>query len=133
MSIFKQMNDLYQAYGMFDEPMDREKLVFRFSLLVEEINELQQALRGEDSEEVVDALIDIIVVASGTLELLEVDGDKAWEEVLKANSSKERGVKSTRPDSGGFDLVKPPSWVSPNHTDNLGNLPEVFDESNNQR
>jgi len=126
MSIFKQMNDLYQAYGMFDEPMDREKLVFRFSLLVEEINELQQALRGEDSEEVVDALIDIIVVASGTLELLEVDGDKAWKEVLKANSSKKRGVKSTRPDSGGFDLVKPEGWKPPDHSTNHGKLDGIF-------
>ena len=107
MSVFSDMTSLYAKYGMFDEPMDREKLVFRFSLLIEEVNELQLALQQEDSEEVVDALVDVIVIAAGTLQLLKVNGDIAWKEVYRANNQKKRGVKSTRPNSGGFDLVKP--------------------------
>ena len=126
MSIFTDMTSLYAKYGMFDKPMDREKLVFRFSLLIEEVNELQEALQQEDSEEIVDALIDIIVIASGTLQLLKVDGDKAWKEVYRANKQKKRGVKSTRPNSNGFDLVKPEGWQPPNHVDNRGVLDEIF-------
>lgn len=126
MSVFSDMTSLYAKYGMFDEPMDREKLVFRFSLLIEEVNELQLALQQEDSEEVVDALVDIIVIAAGTLQLLKVNGDIAWKEVYRANNQKKRGVKSTRPNSGGFDLVKPDGWKGPNHSDNLGSLDEIF-------
>ena len=126
MSIFTDMTSLYAKYGMFDKPMDREKLVFRFSLLIEEVNELQAALQQEDSEEIVDALIDIIVISSGTLQLLKVNGDQAWKEVYRTNNQKKRGVKSTRPNSGGFDLVKPAGWKGPNHSDNLGSLDEIF-------
>lgn len=126
MSVFSDMTSLYAKYGMFDEKMDREKLVFRFSLLIEEVNELQLALQQEDSEEVVDALVDIIVIAAGTLQLLKVNGDVAWKEVYRANNQKKRGVKSTRPNSGGFDLVKPDGWKGPNHSDNLGSLDEIF-------
>lgn len=126
MSVFSDMTSLYAKYGMFDEEMDREKLVFRFSLLIEEVNELQLALQQEDSEEVVDALVDIIVIAAGTLQLLKINGDIAWKEVYRANNQKKRGVKSTRPNSGGFDLVKPDGWKGPNHSDNLGSLDEIF-------
>jgi predicted HAD superfamily Cof-like phosphohydrolase len=74
-----------------------------------------------DGEEIVDGLIDLCVVAIGTLDLFEVDAHKAWDEVLKANMSKKVGVKESRPNPLGLpDLIKPEGWVGPDHTGNTG-------------
>ena len=56
-------------------------------------------LLGEaDPEEIVDGLIDLCVVAIGTLWMPLVSTRyKAWDEVLKANMAKEVGVKDSRP------------------------------------
>ena len=76
-----------------------------------------------DAEEVVDGLIDLCVVAIGTLDALGVDPYKAWDEVHKANMAKEVGVKPTRPNPLGLpDLVKPEDWVGPSHKGNHGSL-----------
>lgn len=126
-NIFKDMKKLYSKYGFLNSPLTLKRLQFRIKTLqLEEYNELEDALENKNSEEIVDALIDIIVIAAGTLELLKVDTNKAWNEVLKANMNKHRGVKSTRPESGGFDLAKPDNWKSPSHKNNLGLLPEIF-------
>lgn len=125
-SIFTDMTSLYAKYGMFDQPMDRKKFDFRMELLSEEIVELDQAITDKDSEEVVDALIDMIVIAAGTLQLLRINGDQAWKEVFRANLAKKRGTKSTRPGSGGFDLVKPEGWTPPSHATNHGELDDIL-------
>lgn len=125
-SHYADMTQLYTKYGMFDEQMTYDKLKFRASLLLEEVNELIEAIEKRDPEEIVDALIDAEVIATGTIALLQVDGKKAWAEVYKANSMKKRGVKKGREGSGGFDLYKNPSWVPPNHSDNYGILPEII-------
>lgn len=125
-SHYSDMTKLYTKYGMFDEQMTLDKLKFRALLLLEEVNELIEAINNKDPEEVVDALIDAEVIATGTIALLQVDGKKAWEEVHKANSMKKRGVKKGREGSGGFDLVKPAAWKAPSHNGNYGVLNEVF-------
>ena len=67
-------------------------LQFRLEFLQEELNETQLAYENADAEEVVDGLIDLIVIAVGTLDILDVDADKAWDEVHKANMAKEKGI-----------------------------------------
>jgi len=77
----------------------------------------------DNPEEVVDALIDLCVVAIGTLDAYGVDSNKAWDEVLKANMSKEPGIKPERPNPLGLpDLMKPEGWVAPSHVGNYGRL-----------
>ena len=77
-----------------------------------------------DAEEIVDGLIDLCVVAIGTLDAFNVDGNKAWDEVLKANMQKEVGVKESRPNPLGLpDLIKPEGWEAPSHKGNYGDLP----------
>lgn len=99
----------------------KEYLSFRFRFLQEELNEGLQAIENEDAEEVVDSLIDLIVVAMGTLDAYQVDFKKAWYEVLKANMNKEVGVKASRPNPWGLpDLIKNSDWVPPSHKDNHG-------------
>jgi len=76
-----------------------------------------------DKAEIVDALIDLCVVAIGTLDAFGVDAHKAWDEVLQANLNKEPGVKESRPNPFGLpDLIKPEDWEAPNHIENTGRL-----------
>ena len=99
-------------------------LEFRVNFLKEELTELQNAQSGDDA---VDALIDLCVVAIGTLDSMGVDAYKAWEEVLTANLAKEVGIKATRPNPLGLpDLIKPEGWKSPSHADNIGLFSKIF-------
>ena len=98
-------------------------LQFRMSLLKEEYNEGVAAIDAQDEAEFVDAMIDIMVIASGTLDALDVDIDQAWSAVQAANMSKVPGVKSGRPNPLGLpDLTKPVGWSAPDHNNNTGTL-----------
>ena len=102
-------------------------LTFRLAFIQEELNETGTALRNGDSEEVVDGLIDIMVVALGTLDLFGVNADVAWQQVAASNITKKVGIKEGRPNPLGLpDLVKPEGWVGPDHSDNHGDLPYAF-------
>lgn len=114
-------------FGMIEGLRTKEKLDFRVNTLQkEEFEELKTAVKEMNAEEVVDALIDTIVIAVGTLQIFGVDVDKAWATVWHANMAKERGTKNTRPESGGFDLIKPEGWKKPDHSDNHGELDVVL-------
>ncbi len=105
----------------------RKFLRFRLNFLEEELIETNGAFSKADPEEVVDGLIDLIVVALGTLDAFGVDTFKAWNQVHMANISKEVGIKADRPNPLGLpDLVKPVGWVKPDHTGNHGVLPLCF-------
>jgi len=80
----------------------------------------------KDADEIVDGLIDLCVVAIGTLDAFGVDAHTAWDRVHKANMSKEVGVKESRPNPLGLpDLIKPEGWEAPTHVDNLGKLNDI--------
>ena len=110
---------------VFDNKTDTEKLKkflkFRIDFLQEELDETKTAYETMDGEEIVDGLIDLCVVAIGTLDAFGVDAYKAWDEVLKANMSKQVGVKEGRPNPLGLpDLMKPEGWKAPSHEGNHG-------------
>lgn len=95
-------------------------LRFRQRFLEEEFREMDEAILENNPEAVVDALIDICVVAIGTLDLGGVNAYVAWDAVLEANMKKEAGNNPTRQGSGGYDLIKPDGWNPPNHFENTG-------------
>ena len=96
-----------------------EFLRFRLRFLQEELNEMGTAVDEKNPEEIVDALIDLCVVAIGTLDAFNIDAHKAWKEVHTANMAKQPGVKESRPNPLGLpDLVKPEGWEGPTHEDN---------------
>jgi hypothetical protein len=103
---------------------DRKKFLnFRLSFLKEELSEMEKAMEEDNKEEIVDALIDLCVVAIGTLDLFEVNPYKAWDTVFNANMNKNVGVKASRPNPLGLpDLIKPAGWVAPSHENNTGIL-----------
>lgn len=127
----KDIHDMQTKYQTREWVKDnpeklRDFLEFRVDFLQEELDETSAALVSTDSEEIVDGLIDLCVVAIGTLDAFGVDPYKAWDEVLYANMRKNVGVKSTRPNPLGVpDLVKPDDWEAPSHKGNYGKLNDI--------
>lgn len=110
--------------------LDKDKLAtylkFRLDFLQEELNEAKNA---ETADDVVDAMIDLCVVAIGTLNAFDVNAYEAWNRVHEKNMQKEPGIKASRPNPLGLpDLIKPPGWTSPTHIDNVGLLSKLFGE-----
>ena len=100
---------------------------FRLDMIQEELDETKKAFEEKDAPEMVDGIIDLCVFAIGTLEVFGVDANKAWDEVYKANMSKEVGIKEGRPNPLGLpDLMKPDDWQGPVHEDNCGNISDSF-------
>ena len=104
----------------------KEFLAFRLDFLEEELDETVKAFANNDPEEIVDGLIDLCVVAIGTLDAFGVNAYDAWDEVLKANMAKKVGKKSSRPNPLGVpDLVKPEDWKAPSHKGNHGKFNDI--------
>ena len=122
----KKLNRYYKIYRFISKASDNEKLhylEFRAKFIQEELTELFEAINNEEPDEVVDAFIDIIVIALGSLDAFDVDIKTAWKRVHYANMQKEIGVKDSRPNPLGLpDLVKPKGWQAPQHFDNVGKL-----------
>lgn len=105
-----------------------ELLKLRMRMLLEEFQETMDAYLQEDKQEFVDGLIDLCVIAIGTMHIVGVNPQKAWDEVLHANKSKEPGIKEGRPNKLGLpDLIKPYDWEEPLHVDNFGRLKHIFE------
>jgi hypothetical protein len=126
----KDIAEMHSKYGVnekireFDSEKLKKFLEFRVRFLEEELNELKDNI--DNLEEIVDALIDLCVVAIGTLDAFEIDSYKAWNAVHVANMEKEVGVKATRPNPLGLpDLIKPEGWVAPSHIGNYGLLNKI--------
>ena len=127
-------NDIYMMHNKFgvkewfeknkdDKDLMRKYLQFRLSMCQEELGETLVAVENKDPEEIVDGLIDMCVFAIGTLDVLGVDANKAWDAIYEANMSKESGVKPGRPNPFGLpDLIKPADWQGPDHEGNHGDF-----------
>lgn len=129
MNWVKDMQDMHAKFGVNPviRGLDKAKLMafiqFRIKFLQEELDEMIVSNNGDDT---VDALIDLCVVAIGTLDALDVDAYTAWDRVLEANMAKEVGIKASRPNPLGLpDLIKPEGWIAPSHADNVGLLSKV--------
>ena len=118
------MHDHYgltEVFEAFDDEKKKLFLEFRANFLQEELDELKANM--DNPEEIVDALIDLCVVAIGTLDTYGVNAHRAWDEVLTANMNKRVGIKEGRPNPLGLpDLMKPEGWTPPSHEGNHGRL-----------
>jgi NTP pyrophosphatase (non-canonical NTP hydrolase) len=79
---------------------DRET---ELSMLMEEFQELVDATSVENEYETIDALCDIIVVATGSIYKLGYDPDEALEETVKEITSRQGAIN---PDTGKWDKDK---------------------------
>jgi predicted HAD superfamily Cof-like phosphohydrolase len=125
-----------QIVKEFDSDYLKMLLDFRIKFLFEELNEMVKAREDYESglingvkaaDDTVDSLIDLCVVAIGTLDLFDIDSRAAWDRVHTKNMEKRVGIKSSRPNPLGLpDLIKPDGWVAPAHDDNIGLLSKIY-------
>ena len=129
------MHMMHHKFGVMhwmEKNKDNKELMetylrFRLDMCQEELTETKDAVDAKDPEEVVDGLIDLMVFALGTLDIMGVDANAAWDKVYYANMTKEPGVKEGRPNPYGLpDLLKPEGWTAPTHEGNHGNLPNIL-------
>lgn len=131
--------DIYMMHNQFgvrewleankdNKELMRKFIAFRLMMQYEELGETMSAALVQNSpEEVVDGLIDTIVFAIGTLDIMGVDVKAAWDQVYEANMAKKAGVKPGRPNKFGLpDLLKPAGWTPPSHEGNHGHFPDIL-------
>ena len=137
----KDIAEMHTKFGVNPviRNLDKEKLrtflKFRIDFLMEELTELRDEFDDKFShtpsqraDNTVDALIDLCVVAIGTLDAFDVDSYEAWARVRDANMEKEPGVNPSRPNPLGLpDMIKPAGWTAPSHADNVGLFSKVFE------
>lgn len=124
--IFHDLYNMHARFGFHNQKFDRKALLHRVDFLQEELTEIKLAIQTRDAGGVLDGLIDLIVVAAGTVDLGQADGREAWRRVMEANNAKEVGFNASRPDSEGVDLVKPEGWKAPDLEGLWGNLLSVL-------
>jgi predicted HAD superfamily Cof-like phosphohydrolase len=114
----KLFSDLQAFHEKFEFNKDWEPTVHnlrqRLDVMIrEELDEGLIAIEERDTVGLIDALIDLIYFAVGTLDLMKVNGDAHWDAVQSANMEKVRGSKASRPNTNGLDVIKPEGWVAP--------------------
>ena len=92
MSNFDDVKIFMQTFGQevkIKAEFPKEKIVkLRYDLIKEELNELQNAIKTKNLEEIADALTDILYVTYGAGHAYGIDLDKCFSEVQKSNMSK---------------------------------------------
>lgn len=78
--------------------------------------ELDEFAESVTVEEAADAIVDLCYFAIGRGYEMGVDLQPVFDAVHQANMNKVRGSLSKRPNSLGYDAVKPEGWTPPEHT-----------------
>jgi len=133
--VVEENNDVRVFHQKFGIPMalapsflDVRTRNYRVDFMQEELDEFYDACEKKDLAGAADALVDLVYVAHGTALMMGLPWQKIWDEVQRANMSKERakadGSNSKR--RTGLDIVKPKGWVGPDHSKALG----IFADAN---
>jgi predicted HAD superfamily Cof-like phosphohydrolase len=93
---------------------NKDQFNMYLGLVEEEAEELNKAIRDNDTVEALDALIDILVVTIGAIHSMGADAEGAWNEVMRTNFAKidpASGKVRKREDG---KVLKPAGWTPPN-------------------
>lgn len=115
-TIFDDTREFLLKFDLIDNtetPHITKHIQIRIDHLKEELEETINAVEAEDLTEVIDGLLDLIYIASGTLNMCGVNSQAHWDEIQRANISKERGINKKR--GHNVDVIKPEGWVGPDH------------------
>lgn len=96
--------------GRFPSMVTKRKLRERAECLQEELDEFKKAIESQDFAEQADALIDLVYFAKGTAVIMGLPWEELWDDVQRANFSKERGITKR---GHAFDVIKPEGWQKP--------------------
>lgn len=111
--IFSDQRKFMRACGQITDSHNADQFRMYCDLVREETKELEQAIAADDAVEQLDALIDILVVATGAIHSLGVDAEGAWKEVMRSNFAKvdpSTGKVNRREDG---KVLKPTNWEPP--------------------
>jgi predicted HAD superfamily Cof-like phosphohydrolase len=92
----KVFNEFNLAFGVTNNNIPQPKLYdenpglvkYRLSLIEEEVQELNDAIKNKDFKETIDALTDILYVVYGAYSAFGVNADEAFDLVHNSNMSK---------------------------------------------
>lgn len=122
MSINNEYYKVREFHKAFNHPysdiptlMGLDRAEKRCSWMDEEVKEFIEATKNEDIYEQVDAIIDLIYFALGTLVEIGVPPSEIFEIVQNANMNKlwEDGKPRFRENDG--KVIKPPHWENPHN------------------
>jgi predicted HAD superfamily Cof-like phosphohydrolase len=113
MNPFRDQEKFMRACDQSVGEFNNEQFTLYLNLIKEEYNELFVANNEDDREEMLDALIDILVVTIGALHSAGFDGEGAWKEVMATNFNKiDRETGKVRKREDG-KVLKPVGWAPP--------------------
>lgn len=108
---------------MADKPslLDQKTFDFRRKFMQEELNEFSDSHVEGDLIGAADALVDLVYVVHGTALMMGLPWEDLWNEVQRANMTKERAATAAQSKRGSaLDVIKPPGWKGPDHAQFLG-------------
>ena len=92
MTNFNSVKKFMEVFGQevkIKAEFPSEKIIkLRYSLIKEELDEFEEALKNKDLKEVADSLTDILYVTYGAGHAFGIDLDKCFDEVQRSNMSK---------------------------------------------
>jgi len=117
MSNFNEVKIFMKKYGQEVKSKatfpDKKIVQLRYNLIKEELDELEQAIKENNIEEVADALTDILYVTYGAGHSFGVNLDKCFAEVQRSNMSKlGKDGKPIYNEQG--KIMKGPNYSKPN-------------------
>ena len=117
MTNFESVKKFMQTFGQEvrgNASFPNDKIInLRLSLIKEEFQELEEAVKRKDIKEVADALTDILYVTYGAGHAFGINLDKCFEEVQNSNMSKlGNDGKPIYNDNG--KVMKGPNYFKPN-------------------
>lgn len=122
MSNFDDVGNFHERFGLDNvthrgagpRAVPPDLLKFRIEFMHEELREFEDAAAVGDQAKMADALIDLVYVALGTAHVYGFPWHLLWNEVQRANMTKERATRETASARGGeWDVVKPSDWKPP--------------------
>ena len=113
---FRDQEKFMRSCDQSTDTFNRDQFNMYIKLMMEEGDELDDAIAAHDRVETLDALIDILVVTIGAIHSAGFDAEGAWKEVMATNFAKidkETGKVRKREDG---KVLKPMGWTPPNLT-----------------
>lgn len=121
-NIFDDTMAFQQKYGLWRKDqfgiLSEEEMKVKIGHLYEELAEIDKARKEGNIYEISDGLIDLIYVASGLLNLMNMPAQALWNDVQARNMQKIRATKDNVGKRGStFDVIKPEGWLPPRTKD----------------
>lgn len=128
---YSERQDVLNFHQKFGVPMpiipsllDSHAFKFRVEFMQEELDEFTIAHTAADMLGAADALVDLCYVLHGTALMMGLPWPALWEEVQRANMTKERATSAGQSKRGtSLDVIKPEGWRGPDHSKFLGQGP----------